>query len=176
MNISPGAVQYRGHEAGAEPGAIMKTTNPVRFFLCMLTLAWSLFSAAAEVRQPIVAGDIEIYYGVMPASVLLAHPSDHAERTMHGGARLSRNSYHLVVSIFDTKKRERVADAQVQASVSEPGLVPQTKPLQTMAMAGVITYGNYFTMSGPGPFLITLDIKRQHGGAPVQTGFEHRHR
>jgi hypothetical protein len=154
----------------------MKTTNLVRFFLCVLTLAWSLFSAAAEVRQPIVAGDIELFYGVMPAPVLLAHPSDHAERTMHGGARLSRNSYHLVVSIFDTKKRERIADAQVQASVSEPGLAPQTKPLQSMTMAGVITYGNYFTMSGAGPFRIMLDIKRPHGGAPVQTGFEHRHR
>lgn len=154
----------------------MKTTHLVRFFLCVITLAWSLFTAAAEVRQPIVAGDVELFYGVMPASVLLGHPTDHAERTMHGGVQVTRNTYHLVVSIFDTKKRGRITDAQVRASISEPGLAPQTKPLQSMTMAGVVTYGNYFTMSGPGPFRILIDIRQPHGGSPVQANFEHRHR
>jgi hypothetical protein len=139
-------------------------------------LVWSLTSAAAEVRQPLLAGDLEIFYGVMPAEVLRAHPPDHAERTMHGGVPGARNTYHLIVSLFDTKKRVRITDAQVKARISEAGLTPQTKPLQPMLMAGVITYGNYFNMTDPGPFRITLHITQPHGGPPVQVSFEHRHR
>lgn len=154
----------------------MKNRNLMGCALCSLMLIWSLTSTAAEVRQPIVADNLEIFYGVMPAEVLLAHPSDHTERTMHGGVPGVRNTYHLVVSLFDTQKRTRISDAQVQARVSEAGLTPQTSPLQPMLMAGVVTYGNYFTMTAPGPFRITLNITQPHGGPPVQVSFEHRHR
>ena len=140
-----------------------------------LILICSLTSTAAEIRQPIIAGGLEIFYGVMPAEVLRAHPSDHNERTMHGGVPGARNTYHLIVSLFDTK-RVRITDAQVQARVSEAGLTPQIKPLQPMLISGVVTYGNYFNMTAPGPFRITLDITQPHGGPPVTVSFEHRHR
>jgi hypothetical protein len=157
-------------------GVTMKLRKLARHALFALILVWSLTGTAAEVKQSILAGNLEIFYGVMPAEVLRAHPSDHTERTMHGGVPGARNTYHLIVSVFDTQKRERIADARVQARVSEAGLTPQTKPLQSMLMAGVVTYGNYFTMTAPGPFRITLDIAQPHGGAPVQVNFEHRHR
>lgn len=152
----------------------MKNRNTMRCTLYSLILAWSLTGMAAEVKQPIVAGDLEIFYGVMPAEILRVHPSDHAERTMHGGVPGARNTYHLIVSLFDTKKRSRIVNAQVQARVTEAGLTPQTKPLQTMVITGAVTYGNYFTMTAPGPFRITLDITQPHGGPPVQVSFEHR--
>lgn len=154
----------------------MKNFNFTRRALCAFVLVWSLTSAAAEIRQPIIAGDLEIFYGVMPAEVLFTYPPNHAERTMHGGVPGVRNTYHLVVSLFDTKKRVRITDAQVQARVSEAGLTPQTSPLQPMLMAGVVTYGNYFTMTAPGRFRIALNITQPHGGPPVQVSFEHRHR
>ena len=153
----------------------MQKTSIIRYILSALAILWSLASAAAEVRQPLVVGNLEIFYGVIPAAVLLGHPPDHTERTMHGGVP-SRNAYHLVVSLFDAKTRERVTNANVQARVSEAGLAPQTKPLQTMLLAEAITYGNYFSMSGPGPFRVTLDVTRLHGGPPVRVSFEHRHR
>jgi hypothetical protein len=153
----------------------MQKTSFIRYTLSAFAILWSLYSTAAEVQQPLVVGTLEIFYGVIPAAVLLGHPPDHTERTMHGGVP-SRNAYHLVVSLFDAKTRERVTDASVQARVSEAGLVPQTKPLQTMLLAEAITYGNYFSMSGRGPFRITLDVTRLHGGPPVQVSFEHRHR
>lgn len=154
----------------------MKMNSLARAALFAATLAWPLSGTAAEVRQPIIAGDVEFFYGVIPASVLLGHPADHAERTMHGGVQVTRNTYHLVISLFDVKEHRRITDAQVQASISEPGLAPQTKPLQSMTMAGVVTYGNYFTMSGPGPFRITIDIRQPHGGPPAHASVEHRHR
>jgi hypothetical protein len=151
----------------------MRKDSFIRSTLFALAFLWSPASNAAEVRQPIVASNLEIFYGVIPAAVLLGHPAEQAERTMHGGVP-SRNAYHLVVSLFDAKTRERVTDARVQASVSEARLVPQTKPLQTMVLAGAITYGNYFSMSGPGPFRVTLDVTRPHAGPPVKVRFEYR--
>ena len=153
----------------------MQKASLIRYTLSAFAILWSLNSTAAEVQQPLVAGTLEIFYGVIPAAVLLGHPADHTERTMHGGVP-SRNAYHLVVSLFDAGTRERVTDARVQANVSEAGLVPQTKPLQTMVLAEAVTYGNYFSMSGRGPFRITLDVTRAHGGPPVKVSFEHRHR
>lgn len=154
----------------------MGMTNFMRCAISSLMVVWTFTSSAAEVRQPIIVGNLEIFYGVMPAEVLRAHPPDHTERAMHGGVPGARNTYHLVVSLFDTKKQVRITDAQVQARVSEAGLTPQTKALQPMPMAGVVTYGNYFTMTPPGPFRITLDITQPYGGPPVQVNFEHRHR
>ena len=143
--------------------------------LLAIASAFSLPAAAAERDQPIVVSGTEIFYGVIPAPMLLTHPAGHPERTMHGGVQGDRDSYHLLVSIFDTSTRMRITNAQVQASVggAEPAL--QTKPLESMSFAGVVTYGNYFTLSGPGPFRITLNIKRPDR-SPLRTDFEYRHR
>ena len=148
----------------------------MRRALLAILLIWSLPTSGVEVRQPLIAGGLEIFYGVMPAEVLLAHPPDHAERTMHGGVPGVGDTYHLVVSLFDSKKRVRITDAQVQARVSETGQPLQTKPLQPMTMAGVIAYGGYFSMTSPGPVHITLDIVRSSGRPPIQVSFEHHRR
>lgn len=154
----------------------MKILSFTRLVLLAIALAPALPGKAAENRQPIAAGDIEIFYGVIPASVLLAHPADHPERTMHGGIKITSNTYHLLISIFDTKKRERITDAQMHATVRKPRLAPQTKPLETMPMAGVINYGNYFTISEPGTYRITLDINRSGSVSPIQATFDYVHR
>lgn len=127
-------------------------------------------------RQPIVRGDVEIFYGLIPSSVLLEHPSDHPERTMHGGAPVVSNAYHLLVSIFDARKKERITDASVSASVSGVGLKSQTKQLETMQMAGVVTYGNYFAIRNSGLIRITLDINQARGIPPIKVTFDYIHR
>jgi len=127
-------------------------------------------------RQPIVRGNVEIFYGFIPSSVLLAHPSDHPERTMHGGVQVAPNAYHLLVSIFDARKKERITDAEVRASVSQADLKPQTKSLDAMQMAGVLTYGNFFVIRNPGPIRITLDIKQPRGVPRTHVSFEYAHR
>lgn len=153
----------------------MDIINALRGVFLAILLGWVPTTVANDTRQPIIAGDLEVFYGVMPAAVLLTHPADHAERGMHGGVPGTRNTYHLVVSVFDAKGRTRIENAQVRARVSELGLTPQEKLLEPMRMAGVVTYGNYFTMTDPGPYRITLNIVRP-GGKSVQASFEHRHR
>lgn len=153
----------------------MQKASLIRCTLAAIATLWSLATAAVEVQQPLIVGNLEIFYGVIPAAVLLGHPADHTERTMHGGVP-SRNAYHLVVSLFDIKTKERGTEARVRATLSQVGQVPQTKPLQSMLLAEARTYGNYFSLSGPGPFRITLDITRAHGGTPARVSFEHRQR
>lgn len=144
----------------------MKNVNLQRLILSALAIAFSLSITAADARQPIITGGIEIFYGVMPSSVLLAHPGDHTERTMHGGAKGTRDEYHLLVSIFDARNKRRITDAQLKATVQRTGSAPQTKSLESMQMTGVLAYGNFFTMNIPGSFFITLDITRP-GSLPV---------
>lgn len=125
--------------------------------------------------QPIKADGLEIFYGVIPAEVIFGHPADHEERKMHGGPPARPGQHHLIVSLFDARTGRRLADAKIIGAVSEPGVVPQRKPLETMTFAGTITYGNYFRMTSPGPYRIELEIRRAGAARPVKVAFDHTH-
>jgi len=92
--------------------------NPSRRRLLLL-LAFALpvpgNAVAAEQRQPLKAGDLEIFYGVIPAEAILGHPADHAERKMHDGVPYGAGQHHLIVSLFDARTRQRLTDATVRA-------------------------------------------------------------
>ncbi len=61
----------------------MQKARFIRYLLSAITILWSLGSTAAEVRQPVVVGTLDIFYGVIPAAVLLGHPADHTEPVIH---------------------------------------------------------------------------------------------
>jgi hypothetical protein len=153
----------------------MKTSR--RRLLLLLAFAPPMLgnTIAAEQRQSLKAGDLEIFYGVIPAEAILGHPADHAERKMHDGVPRGAGHHHLIVSLFDGRTRQRVTDATVRARVTEPGLAPQRKMLEAMTIAGAITYGNYFRMSGSGPYRIEIEISRAGAGRPSQASFEYSH-
>jgi hypothetical protein len=151
-------------------------TSRRRLLLLLAFAAPMLGNAvAAEQRQPLKAGDLEVFYGVIPAETILGHPADHAERKMHDGVPRGAGQHHLIVSLFDGRTRERVTDATVRARVTEPGLAPQRKMLEAMTIAGAITYGNYFRMSGAGPYRIEIEISRADAGGPLRASFEYYH-
>jgi len=132
-------------------------------------------AVAAEQRQPRRAGNLEVFYGVIPAEAILGHAEDHAERKMHEGVPRGASQHHLIVSLFDARTRERVIDATVRARVTEPGLASQRKSLEAMTIAGAMTWGNYFRMSGAGPYRIEIEIIRPGSTGPVKTAFEYSH-
>jgi len=123
-------------------------------------------------REPLYPA--EEIYGVIPAEIISGHPADHVERKMHGGVPRGSGQHHLVVSLFDVKTGRRIENAQVSARIGELGLTPQSKTLEPMQFAGTVTYGNFFTMTSPGPYRIEIDL-RPHGGAPARAVFEYRH-
>jgi hypothetical protein len=143
---------------------------------------WLFVSASLLIQAPVAAGaqpvkanGLEIFYGVIPAEVILGHPADHEERKMHGGPPTGPGQHHLIVSLFDARTGQRVTDAKIVGTVSERGLAPQRKPLESMTFAGTITYGNYFRMPPPGPYRIEVEIRRSGSTGPVKTSFEYSH-
>lgn len=130
---------------------------------------------AAEPPQPVRAGGLEIFYGVIPAEILLGHSASHEERKMHGGIPRGRGQHHIIVSIFDGKTQKRVENAAITAKVGELGLGIQEKKLDPMQFAGTVTYGNYFRMSSSGPYRIELEIRIGAAAIPVKSTFEYSH-
>lgn len=130
---------------------------------------------AAETAQPVRAGGLEIFYGVVPAEILLGHSGDHEERRMHGGIPRGGGQHHVIVSLFDGKTRQRVEGAAVTARVGEIGLGSQEKKLEPMQFGGTATYGNYFSMAAPGPYRVELVIRRASGAQTVKATFEYSH-
>jgi hypothetical protein len=132
------------------------------------------FAIAADTGQVVRVNGIDVFYGVIPAEILSGHPADHVERKMHGGVSRRSGQHHLIVSLFDVKTGRRIENAQVSARVGEVGLTPQRKTLEPMHFAGSVTYGNFFTMTSPGPYRIEIDLRPQ-GRAPAEAVFEYRH-
>ena len=150
--------------------------NTARVAAALLLFVLSTGSAfAAETGQVARVNGIDVFYGVIPAEILRGHPADHAERRMHGGVPRGSGQHHLIVSLFDVKSGQRIENAQVGARIGEPGLTPQKKNLEPMQFAGAVTYGNFFTMTQPGPYRIQIDVLRHGDLKPTQAVFAYRH-
>jgi hypothetical protein len=130
----------------------------VQPFLVALALA-SLIAASAHAENSQTVDGHTVYLGIVPAEIVKGHEPGHPEREMHGGAPTRRGQYHVMIVIFETSTGKRVTDARLVARVAEPGLVPMQKKLEPMEISGAMSFGNYFAMSGAGPYRIKLAIE-----------------
>jgi len=123
---------------------------------------------------------MEIFYGVIPAEIILGYPDSRDERKMHGGMPKWGEHYHLIVTLFDGTTKERIRDAEVKASVyaarrPDNRLAGAQKRLDPMLFAGAASYGNYFNMPGPAPYRIELEIRRVGARDHIKIPIEFRH-
>jgi hypothetical protein len=120
-------------------------------------------------------GGLAVYLGVLPAAMIQGHPRGHPEEAMHGGVPSGRHAYHVMAAVFDAATGERVEDAVVEPRVAEPGRAGITRRLEPMLIADTVTYGNYFQLSGDGPYRIDLSITRPGLARPitVESTYEH---
>jgi len=135
--------------------------------LMMLTVAFSAWADDSAYHQ--VVDGMAIYIGVVQAEVVRGHPPEHPEGEMHGGPRF--NESHLTVALFDAKSGLRIRDAEIRVTVTDyrgPGV---TRKLESMLIAGSLTYGNYFPMAGAGPYRIELVIQTPGRKHPVKASF-----
>ena len=141
-----------------------------------LALAAAVPAAADSDNDTKTIGNITLYLGLLPAQMILGHPAEHPETTMHGGKPKSGGEYHVVIALFNASTGARIRNASITARVAEIGLLGEEKKLQPMEIAGTETYGNYFRMDDDGPFTIKLTIHVPGQSAAIVTEFEHSHR
>jgi hypothetical protein len=144
-------------------------------------LGWALAAPGAAFADDAwnhrLAAGLEVYLGVTPAALVLrAHPRNHTEAEMHDGAPQGAHAQHVMVAIFDAETGERVEDATVEARVTPLGLASVTRPLEPMNVADTVSYGNYFTMRGDGPYQIRIAIDRNGSAPSAIAEFSYQHR
>jgi cytochrome c5 len=150
-------------------GAITYMYNPDQVPAKGLSTA---MPAALARNQRIVSGT-EIFLGVASAEAMRAqYPKGSAEASMHGGIPGAKGYYHLNVSLFDSKTRVTITDAQVEASVADPVMGQETKKLELVTINSNKSYGNYFRMSGKNNYLITVQIRRPGNAQVIEAKFD----
>jgi hypothetical protein len=142
-------------------------TKPGWLLAGLLLVVVSATVAAGGYRQ--VVDGVAIYFGVMPAELVRGHPREHPESEMHGGVPAGEN--HLVIALFNDKTSERITRAEITATITGPARFKAEKKLESMLVAGAATFGNYFTMPGPGPYRIALRIRMPGIGHDIEATF-----
>ena len=128
---------------------------------------------AVDTGQTKSADGLTVYLGVIPAEIIRGHPPGRPERLAHGGPHGGRHSYHVVVAIFDAATGARVTDAKVSAQVASLGLGGPTRELEPMTIADTVTYGNYFSLPGKGPYRIHIAIERAQKVTKMTFDYDH---
>jgi hypothetical protein len=132
-------------------------------------------TAVADSRYRQVADGVVVYLGVLPAAMIQGRDEDDPEAVMHDGIPRGRHAFHVMAAVFDAGSGVPIEDAQVRARVVPLGLVGVARPLETMRIDDTVTYGNYFTMRGEGPYVIEITIARAGADAPVTVRFTYAH-
>ncbi len=153
-------------------GAIVYMFNPGQ------VLAKGPSTALPKMPDPnhkVVSGT-EIFLGIVSAETIRAqYPKGSPESSMHGGVPSGKGYYHLNISLFDSKTRAAITDAQVEASAREPVYGGETKKLELMTLNNMKSYGNYFRMSSKNPYTITVRIQRPGVSQPIEAKFDYKH-
>lgn len=127
---------------------------------------------AADTEYHKVVEGIVIYLGVVPTHVVQDQP---AVTPMHGGVPGGASYHHVMIALFEEQTGKRIRDAEVTASVRELGLASETKRLESMEIAGAMSYGNYFPMSADKIYRIGLEIRRPGMARAVEVQLQYLH-
>ncbi len=117
---------------------------------------------------------IEVYLGVVSAETLRDRPPGSKESAMHGGVPAGRDYFHVNISLFDSKTRAVVTDAQVEVRIAEPVTGGQTKKLELVTIDKMKSYGSYFRMPSNNPYTITVSIQRPGMARVAEAKFDYR--
>lgn len=131
---------------------------------------------AAQAERHKVVDGIDVVFGIVPAArAVPAHQQNPGSERAHGGTP-GRDAYHVDITLFDAASRTRIADAKVWATVRELNTAGKRKALDAEAFANAVSYGNYFSMHGDGPFRILVEARLPGRRTAVEAEFEYRTR
>lgn len=131
-------------------------------------------SEAVEVGPDhMIAGGMEIYFGVVPAESILAYPKESAERSMHGGVPPGAGYYHVNVSLWDHATNTPITNAQVSVQIEENGRAVESKTLESMAV-GSGSYGSYVKMQKDRSYAITVQARTPKSPGVTNARFKYK--
>jgi cytochrome c5 len=144
----------------------------------MLNPASTVARVPAPPQMPVgpnhhIVEGTDIYFGIVSTESLHREqkPSG-VEGKMHGGIPSGTDYYHVAISLFDSTTHAPIADAEVEARVSNPmGSGTQRKALEPMVLDRTVSYGNYFRMPGRQPYTIDVVIRAPGVARPIETKF-----
>jgi len=145
------------------------TQSILRIAGLVLLLTMALGVRATDTPYHQTVDGVAIYIGIVPAEVVRGHPPEHPEGQMHGGPRF--NESHLTVALFDARNGKRIDNAVITARVTDNRGFNVQRKLESMLIAGSLTYGNFFPMAGAGPYSIELEITMPKAKRPIRTTF-----
>ena len=140
-----------------------------------LLLAFSTLSAAAATEYEKHADGLAVYMGVLPTQVLRGNADAGHLAGMHGGLPSGSGSHHLVLAIYDERTKRQVEGAEVAATVTPLGFGPARRRLEPMSIGTSATYGNFFPMSGAGPYTVQVSIHVPGQSRTTELQFNYSH-
>lgn len=129
-------------------------------------LASAGLAGAGDMSQHARVGDVDVYYGLVPADLI------QKTAISHGGKMPASGDEHLVVALYDGATGQRITNAEVRAAIGPLGLATQWKKLEPMAIADSVTYGEYFSLVGSGIYRLLVSIRRPGMDRALETEFE----
>ncbi|GAB3380021.1 hypothetical protein [Azotobacter armeniacus] len=159
------------------PGFPAPRTGRPLLWLAVLALLFAFATAYADVlEQPVRKEGLVIYYGVLPAELIVLQELDVPGTHMKPSSARGAGTHHVVIALFDEATGKRLSNASVQARVEPLGGAAQQKTLEPMQIAGTVTFGNFFRMDADMPYVIHLRIRRSDNHSPdVEVALPYRH-
>jgi hypothetical protein len=168
--------EWTGDFQPVEEGLMCTVTAILRALVWLSSVASTLLggaAVAAQASRETTTGGVEIHYSVMSADAVRAYPAGSSERSMHGGVPRGPDKRHVMVAVLDAKTKQPINDAIVKARVAELAQAGEEKKLEAMIVAGSVTYGNYFTMKGRGPYRVSVAISRPQFAGAIKASFDY---
>lgn len=130
-------------------------------------------TAQAQVPGEKSVQGIVVRIGVAPLEQIEALPAGRPERAMHP-SHAAADRDHLVVALADERDGHALERANVTATVSRLGMGEERRALDRMEEFGTTSWGGYFDLRSPGPYVIRLEVTRPGQRAPIVTQFVYR--
>lgn len=154
----------------------MKLKSMLCGIVAVIATLVSAGAFAEHSEQHKVVNGVGIYLGVLPVAMIQDRPKAVTEAEMRHRAPPGKHQYHVSVSLFDNASGKRITDAKVTAHVYEINLAGKQKNLEPMLTAGLISYGNYFSLpQTDNPYRIRVRIERPGVRGVIEAQFEYQH-
>ncbi|HYA36874.1 MAG TPA: c-type cytochrome [Candidatus Methylomirabilis sp.] len=172
----------RGHGGmPARGGLASLTDNEIRSaIIYMFNPAAAHAAESRKVNEAVqvgpdhmIAGAMDIYFGVVSAEAILSYPKESAERSMHGGVPRGADNYHVNVTLWDHVTNAPINSAQVSVQIQGIGGAIESKTLEPMVL-GTGSYGSYVKMQKNRSYMIIVQVRTAESPTVTNARFEYR--